>query len=154
MSDDSYVTLNLLVTEFKLSAGGSGELFGFWYFSSTKTPASKAATDGFLTDLLERRSCQLRLLGTAAQIESIVRTSEHEDAKRADFAKFRSGITVGLEDVGFPAGKSWGVDVNIRATETAAVIAHMIHTRRDGIELSIASDWTIDEDLLQIFRIV
>jgi hypothetical protein len=151
MSDDYQVTLVMLVTEFKLAAGGPGEMFGFWYFNSSQVPAPKTPRDGFLPDLLEGRSCQLRVRGSATQIEAIVRTSAHVDARPADFSKLRMGVTVRLEDVGFPAGKSWGVNVDMRATETAEVIADKVRNRRDEVEMFLAPDWSLEEDLLQGF---
>jgi hypothetical protein len=100
---------------------------------------------------LEGHSCRLRVRGSAAQIEAIVRTSDHVDARTADFSKLHMGVTVRLEDVGFPAGKSWGVNVDIRETETAEVIADKVRKGRDEVELSIAPDWSLEEDLLQGF---
>jgi hypothetical protein len=93
----------------------------------------------------------LRVHGSAAQIEAIVRTSDHVDARTADFSKLRVGVTVRLEDVGFSAGKSWGVNVDIRATETAEDIANKVRNRRDKVELFIAPDWSLEEDSMQGF---
>src|SRR4030065_1297352 len=70
------IPIGMLITEVTFLPDDSAELFGFWYYKEKTLPETRKERQLLLADCAIGRCRQLKLIGSAKQIEDILLSSQ------------------------------------------------------------------------------
>jgi hypothetical protein len=76
LNTNNHISIGMLATEVTFLEDESAELLGYWYYKEKNLPETRSERQQILAHWLGDRCCKLKLIGNAAQIEGILRSSE------------------------------------------------------------------------------
>jgi hypothetical protein len=151
------IPIGMLITEVTFLPGDSAELFGFWYYKERSLPETREERQLLLADCAIGRCRQLKLVGSAKQIEDILLSSDWNpslkeiwipDTKElVEQCRKHPAIPMELDRVDKPKGIAIPMNLVIRAKEDLDSVLRKLHPGNDEITLRIAPDWDLGEEI-------
>jgi hypothetical protein len=151
------IPIGMLITEVTFLPGDSAELFGFWYYKERSLPETREERQLLLADCAIGRCRQLKLVGSAKQIEDILLSSEWNPSLKdtwilttkelVEQAKKHRSIPIELDRVDKSKGIAIPMNLVIRPKEDLDSVFRKLHSGNDEITLRIAPDWDLGEEI-------
>jgi hypothetical protein len=151
------IPIGMLITEVTFLPDDSAELFGFWYYKEKTLPETRKERQLLLADCAIGRCRQLKLIGSAKQIEDILLSSEWNPSLKdtwilstkelVEQAKMHRSIPIELDRVDKPKGIGIPMNLFIRSREDMDSVLRKLRSGEDEITLGLAPDWDLSEEI-------
>jgi hypothetical protein len=151
------IPIGMLITEVTFLPGDSAELFGFWYYKERSLPETREERQLLLADCAIGRCRQLKLVGSAKQIEDILLSSDWNPSLKdtwipttkelVEQAKKHRSIPIELDRVDKSKGIAIPMNLVIRSREDLDSVLRKLRSGDDEITLGLALDWDLGEEI-------
>jgi hypothetical protein len=151
------IPIGMLITEVTFLPDNSAELFGLWYYKERSLPETREERQLLLADCAIGRCRQLKLVGSAKQIEDILLSSEWNPSLKdtwilttkelVEQAKKHRSIPIELDRVDKSKGIAIPMNLVIRSREDLDSVLRKLRSGDDEITLALALDWDLGEEI-------
>lgn len=147
----------MLITEVTFLPDDSAELFGFWYYKERTLPETREERQLLLADCAIGRCRQLKLVGSAKQIEDILLSSEWNPSLKdtwilgtkelVEQCRKHPAIPIEIDRVDKAKGIAIPMNLVVRAKEDLDSILRKLRSGSNEMTLEIAPDWNLSEEI-------
>ena len=156
------IPIGMLITEVTFLPDDSAELFGFWYYKEKTLPETREERQLLLADCAIGRCRQLKLVGSAKQIEDILLSSDWNPSLKdtwipttkelVEQAKKHRSIPIELDRVDKSKGIAIPMNLVIRSREDLDSVLRKLRSGGGEISLEIAPDWDLGEEISSFLK--